>query len=868
MSLPENNARLSPMMRQYVEIKKQHMNELLFYRLGDFYELFFDDALTASRELELVLTGRDCGLPERAPMCGLPHHASESYIARLIEKGYRVAVCEQMEDPSLAKGIVKREIIRVVTPGTVTDTSMLVDSKNNYICCCRQEDDGFGLCFADISTGKVYVTESGKTVAALINELSRFEPSESILNEHAYNNKEILAYVSRNQKCKAELLYNAYFETENAKKHILDQFGESAVKALFAFSKGYAVTALGAMLRFLEETQLRGVERLAEIESYVCEEFLSISSTTRRNLELTSTMQSGERRGSFLWAIDRTTTSMGKRMMRSFLEKPLLDSKKIVGRLDSCEELYDNSVLLAQLSDSLKGVFDIERLLTRVVYRSCTPRDLNSLASTSKSLDQLKYIGKSCKTKLLKELYQRLDTLADLRELISKTLCDEPPALLKDGGFIRTGFDPDVDELRELVRNSKFYLAKLETKLKEKTGIKNLKIGYNRVFGYYIEVSRTNAENVPDNFIRKQTLSTGERYITEELKELETKILSSGDRLLSLERQIFEELCVKVEAQVSRIQQSAYCVAYIDVLCSFAELSRMNGYTKPEVNEGDEIKISGGRHPVVERVINDELFVPNDTLLDCGKNLINIITGPNMAGKSTYMRQTALIVLLAQMGCFVPALSAKIGIVDAIYTRVGASDDLFAGNSTFMVEMREVAEILNGATKKSLIILDEIGRGTSTFDGMSIARAVVEQICKSGGIGAKTMFATHYHELTDMEADFDNIKNYSIAVKKRGDDITFLRRIVSGPADESYGIEVAKLAGLPQEAVQRAKEILAGLESDGGSRLERRVVNIINESEGALSIALSKVKIDSLTPIEAMYTLNDLIKLAHNEKEQ
>lgn len=861
MPLPENTANLSPMMKQYLAVKQQHEGELLFYRLGDFYEMFFDDAVTASRELELVLTGRDCGLSERAPMCGVPFHSYEGYVAKLIAKGYKVAICEQTEDPALAKGIVKREIVRVVTPGTVTDIGALVDGKNNYICCLYLGKEGFGASFADITTGNVYVTESASSMSAAIDEIGRFEPSEIICNEAAYSDRLLSEYCGRYLGYKPFLLYDGYFDIGSAKNYITKQFEDKRLGSLFDFKRGYAVFSLGALIKYLTETQFHGVTRLVDIDTYKCIEYLSLCATTRRNLELTSTLRTGEKQGSLLWVIDKTSTSMGKRKLRAILEKPLRSVTDINARLEAVEELYSDSVMLSRLREALNGMFDVERLMTRVLYKSCTPRDLRALHDSCIKINLLRELSKSFRAPLLKELSGEIDSLDDIKEKIGAMISDEPPALLKDGGYIKFGYDANVDELRSLVSNSKAFLARLEGSLKEKTGIKNLKIGYNRVFGYYIEVSKSNADSVPESFVRKQTLANGERYINEELKELETKILSASERLNMLERQLFEELLRFIELNLKRIQATASAVSYIDAISSFAALARENNYCRPVVDDSGIISIKNGRHPVVEKVINGELFVPNDTYLDRKENLVNIITGPNMAGKSTYMRATALIVLLAQMGSFVPAADARIGVVDAIYTRVGASDDLFAGDSTFMVEMKEVAEILRSATSRSLVILDEIGRGTSTFDGMSIARAVVEEICREDGIGAKTMFATHYHEITGMENDYTNVKNYNIAVKKRGDDITFLRRIVSGPADDSYGIEVAKLAGVPESAITRAKQILSGLETEGGEKPRRKTDNNSRLGE-RLKEEVERINVETLTPIEAMCVLNDLKTLS------
>ncbi len=859
MAFPLNNAKLSPMMRQYLEIKKKHMDELLFYRLGDFYELFFDDAVTASRELELVLTGRDCGLDERAPMCGVPFHSYEGYVAKLIAKGYRVAICEQMEDPALAKGIVRRQIIRVVTPGTVTEKSMLSEEANNYVACVFADKTGFGMSFCDISTGVVYVTEAAHLPGAVINELSRFEPREFLCNSFCANEKKVRDYISKGLGTKPYILYDNYFDANEASGAVISRFGNEKATALGQFSLGNAVRSLGALLKYLTQTQFNGVERLIGLEPYVCAQYMLLPASTRRNLELSSSMRTAERRGSLLWVIDKTKSAMGKRLLRAFLDKPLIEPQSINRRLDACEELYENTVDCERMRDSLKGIIDIERLMTRVLYRTCTPRDLAAFAASCELITQLRSTSSRLTSELNREISDRLDDLSDLRERIGLTISDDPPALLKDGGYIRQGFDAQADELRELVKNSRAYLARMESGLREKTGIKNLRVGYNKVFGYYIEVSKGSVQNVPEGFIRKQTLTTGERYITEELKELESKILSASERLNTLERGIFEQLLAFIETQIPRVQECCAALAYLDVLCSYAANARASGYCKPVVDEGGRIEIQGGRHPVVEQV-SDELFVPNDTLLDEDANEINIITGPNMAGKSTYMRQTALIVLLAQMGSFVPAQSAHIGVVDAIFTRVGASDDLFSGDSTFMVEMKEVAEILNGATKKSLVVLDEIGRGTSTYDGMSIAKAVVEHI--SAKIGAKTMFATHYHELTVMANEDTKIKNYNIAVKKRGDEITFLRRIVKGPADESYGIEVAKLAGLPDSTIERAKQVLKNIEEKNPVQVVCQVTDVgESKAKDAVFAAVGEVNVECLTPIEAMCVLNDIKKL-------
>jgi DNA mismatch repair protein MutS len=860
-------AGLSPMMKQYTEIKRQNEDKLLFYRLGDFYELFFDDAVTASRELELVLTGRECGMSERAPMCGVPCHSYEGYVAKLVSRGYKVAICEQTEAPAQAKGIVRREIVRVVTPGTVTDSGMLSEEANNYICSLYLDGSGFGLSFADISTGTVHVTESAGGADAVMEELSRFEPREIICNEPAFLESRLAAYAGRVLGIELSMLYDAYFDLDLCKDMVSRQFDGAQLAGMWNFKKGRALYSLGALVRYLSETQFHGSSRLVALETYRCAQYLSIPAASRRSLELVAAMRSGERRGSLLWVLDRTRTAMGKRLMRSFLDKPLLDPADINRRLDSVGELHGDTVTLTRLRGELEGIHDIERLMTRITYRSATPRDLVSLAAAGAGISAVKGICGALSSPLAATLADSLDTLDDLKERIEAVIADEPPAQIKEGGFIRDGFDPEIDELRGLLGNSKSYLARMEGELRKKTGIKTLKIGYNRVFGYNIEVSRNSSANVPESFVRRQTLAGGERYINDELKQLEEKILSAGERLSMLERGRYDQLLDFVEGALKRVQATAAAIAHIDVLASFAFLARENGYCRPSVDSGDVISIRNGRHPVVETVMDGELFVPNDVSLDCGENLVNIITGPNMAGKSTYMRQTALIVIMAQMGCFVPAASARIGVVDAVFTRVGASDDLFAGDSTFMVEMKEVAGILSSATRRSLIILDEIGRGTSTYDGMSIAQAVIERIC--GSVGAKTMFATHYHELTGIEAELSGVRNYSVAVKRRGDDITFLRRIVRGPADDSYGIEVARLAGLPAETVGRARDILRSLESrePRAAPADPPPSSDTDDSvrAGRVMSALAAVQVEKLTPVEAMYKLDEIKRMAARE---
>ena len=806
-------AELSPMMAQYFEIKQKHKDEIVFFRLGDFYEMFFDDAILASKELELTLTGRDCGQKERAPMCGVPFHSYESYVAKLIAKGYKVAICEQMEDPSSAKGLVKRDIIRVITPGTVIESSMLQDDKNNYIGSVYLNGGQAGVCFADISTGCAHTTElNGEKIGTqLITELCRYNPSEVLFNTAMLDQKDVTAYIKQHMNCSVELIEDECYESETVEGLLNEQFGQDWAKTNGLNPKGNAPIALSALLGYLHRTQKKGVERLKIIHSYAEAQYMQLSPVTRANLELTETMRGREKRGTLLWVLDKTQTAMGKRLMRSWLEQPLVNQTAINARLNCVEALYNENIQRAELIEALSHVFDMERLMTRTVYGSATPKEIYALASTCAQLPQIKELAEGCNCTELTALAQSMDPLEDIRDRIFSALEEEAPSTLKEGGVIKAGYNSEVDELRDIVHGGKGYLSQLEARMKEETGIRTLKVGYNRVFGYYLEVSKSFVDQVPANFVRKQTLANAERYITDELKQLENKILGANERLLGLERQLFEELLQDISAQMIRVQNTASAVAQLDVLTALAQVAVNNNYVRPIVDDSDVLSITEGRHPVIEQMIKGSLFVPNNTELDCGENNMLIITGPNMAGKSTYMRQNALIALMAQSGSFVPAQKCHVGVVDAIFTRVGASDDLAAGQSTFMVEMTEVAEILQYATSKSLVILDEIGRGTSTYDGMSIARAVVEHIANE--IGCKTLFATHYHELTELEKTMDCVKNYNIAVKKRGDDITFLRRIVRGPADDSYGIQVAKLAGLPDSVTKRAKEVLRALEA-------------------------------------------------------
>lgn len=858
-------AKLSPMMEQYFEIKNQHKDEIVFFRLGDFYEMFFEDAIIASKELELTLTGRECGQEERAPMCGVPFHSYESYVAKLIEKGYKVAICEQVEQAGAGKGIVKRDVVRVITPGTVIESNMLQDDKNNYIASVVYQSNQLGVCFADVSTGCAYITHlQGENLdKQLVAELYRYQPSEIIFSSNLLNLVETMQYLKQYKKCCVELVDEKEFDPDVAQEVLSQQFGVNWNDVIGVQPGQCAYLALSALLQYLMRTQIKGVERLKVVHTYSEAQFMRLSPVTRANLELTETMRGREKRGTLLWVLDKTQTAMGKRMLRSWLEQPLMQVQAIQHRLDCVEAFCGNSILRGDAMDALSRIFDLERLMTRIVYGSATPKEVSALASTCSALPKLKaLLAEFGQDNVLSKLARNMDTLDDLKEKIDQTLSQEIPATLKEGGVIRDGYHPEVDELRKIVYGGKDYLAQLEARMKEETGIRTLKIGYTRVFGYYLEVSKSFVNQVPDYFVRKQTLANAERYITDELKQLESKILGANDRLTALERQLFEGLLREIAEQTARVQSTASTVAQLDVYAALAEVASMHQYVRPVVDESDVLDIVEGRHPVIEQMLQDALFVPNNTHMDCNENQMIIITGPNMAGKSTYMRQNALIALMAQIGSFVPAQQCHVGISDAIFTRVGAADDLAAGQSTFMVEMTEVAEILEHATRKSLVILDEVGRGTSTFDGMSIARSVVEYMVEH--IGCKTLFATHYHELTDMAQNMPQVKNYNIAVKKRGDDITFLRRIVAGPADDSYGIQVAKLAGLPDEVTQRAKKILRMLEASEHKPISQQMDFELYEEQTAHRLPsemldkLSQTDLNTLTGIEALQFLFEL----------
>ena len=862
--IPQDRSKLSPMMQQYLSMKDEHLDQILMFRLGDFYEMFFDDAVTASRELELTLTGRDCGLPDRAPMCGVPYHSVENYIARLVKKGYKVAICEQMENPALAKGMVKRDIVRVVTPGTLMEANMLEEGSNNYICSLCPAGERCGLAFADISTGSVLVTEVSGEMAA-INELGKYAPHEVIYAEELPQLRSVVGFLKDRLCCAAQAGDRDAYTEETAKKLVTEQFGADTVTPL-------AVRALGGLMAYLRVTQFTGLERLLEAKSYLPQEYMRLDVAARRNLELTETMRSREKRGTLFWVLDKTKTSMGRRLLRSSIEQPLLSVNAINRRLNAVTELTRNSILISELAAALDGVYDLERLMTRVVYGNPPVKDMIALGATTARLPAIKELLGEVQCALLREIEQNIDPLEDVARLIGSAIDPDSDIPLKEGGVIREGYDKQLDEARHLSKDIRGILAEIEEREKDATGIRTLRIGYNRVFGYYIEVSNSFKDQVPAHYIRKQTLTNAERYITEEIKELEERVLHAQQEAIDRASELYEQVRATVAAELPRIQQTAAAVAGLDMLCGLATVALNNNYCCPTVDLSDEIEISEGRHPVVEQLLDGVPFVPNDTKLNNRENQIAVLTGPNMAGKSTYMRQVALIVLMAQVGSFVPAASARIGIVDGIYTRVGASDDLTTGQSTFMVEMSEVANILKEATEKSLLILDEIGRGTSTYDGMSIARAVIEYIADRKKLGAKTLFATHYHELTELEELIPCVKNYNVAVKKRGEDIVFLRRIIPGGVDESYGIEVSKLAGIPRWVIDRAYEVLSSLE-DGQTVSEAKVktrakpkeeseqLYFIDEKAEAIKKRLRGADPNTLTPIEALNLIYELKKL-------
>ncbi len=858
-------AELTPMMRQYMEVKEKNPDTLLFFRLGDFYEMFGQDARTASRELDLALTTRDKSKDkpdeERIPMCGVPYHSAEGYIARLIAKGYKVSICEQTEDPAQAKGLVQREVIRTVTPGTVLDDACLDASRGNYLCGVYLTDTAAGLCGADISTGQAQVTvfTGEQRMTGLLNELGRFAPAEAVLNERAYRDETLTAALENRFSCRRERLGDGRFDVRDAEKKVRLQFGEDALAHL-PRNETAPLLALGGLLTYLYETQKTDLKQLDKLEWYSTGQFMELDLTARRNLELTETLRGKEKKGSLLWVLDKTKTAMGARNLRAWLQQPLLNVAAIDRRLNAVGALADNNVGRQELRLAMTGMGDMERLMSRIVYGTAGARDLVNLRTAIEHLSEIKGCLAPFQTGALARLNEQLETLEDVGGRIAAVLTDEPPFSVREGSMIREGYDPEVDRLRGILSGGKGFIAELEAREKEKTGIRTLKVGYNKVFGYYIEVSNSFKEQVPEEYIRKQTLVNGERYITQELKDLEHEVLTAHDRDAALEYDLFAALRTEVASQVTRVQLAASLVAQLDTLCAFAETAAQNHYCRPEVDESGVIEITAGRHPVVEKMRGDAFFVPNDTHMGAKEERVAIITGPNMAGKSTYMRQVALTVLMAQVGSFVPAQRARIGVVDRIFTRIGASDDLAAGQSTFMVEMNEVSELLRRATKNSLLILDEIGRGTSTFDGMSIARAVLEHC--AGKLKAKTLFATHYHELTSLEQELPGVKNYNVAVHARGEDIVFLRKIVPGGADRSYGIEVAKLAGLPETVLKRAREILRELESQSAQPRptppQEDQVSLEAIAETAVADILRRTQVDALSPLEALNLLYEL----------
>ena len=869
-------AEYSPMMQHYLATKEKYKDCILFYRLGDFYEMFFDDAVNVSQELELTLTGKDCGQEQRAPMCGIPYHAAESYIAKLVQNGHKVAICEQLEDPKLAKGIVKRDVIRVVTPGTVTESNLLEEKKNNFIMSIFKKGIFFGIAICDISTGDFYASEikEENNFERLLDEISRYSPSEIIANEMLTGCEEEISKIKER--------FDVYISEETEEKfsedteNIYEQYALSDDKGNIVKDlekRLFAVSAINGLIKYIEDTQKTKLEHINRITIYTITKYMSLDINARRNLELTEKMRDKSKKGTLLWVLDKTSTSMGGRLLRRWISDPLIDENEINERLEVVEELKENIILRGELLDTLKGVYDMERLAGKIAYGNVNARELNSLKASSSKLPEIKSMIKNSKSKMLRNLYEELDSLEDIYELIDKAIVDDPPILVTEGGVIKMGYNTEIDELKTAMTQGKTWLVQLEAREKEETGIKGLKVGYNKVFGYYLEVTKSNLALVPDRYIRKQTLTGGERYITEELKELESKVLGAEEKVVGLEYQAFVQIREQIKSQIQRVQKSALAISKLDVLCSFAQVAEDLNYCKPEVDRSGIIDIKEGRHPVIEKMLPAGSFVANDTYMDKESNRLSIITGPNMAGKSTYMRQVALITLMAQIGSFVPATSAHIGVVDKIFTRVGASDDLSMGQSTFMVEMMEVANILKEATSNSLVVLDEIGRGTSTYDGLSIAWAVAEYIEDKEKCGAKTLFATHYHELTGLENTLEGVKNYSIAVKEKGEDIIFLRKIVEGGTDESYGVHVARLAGVPKVVTQRANEILKQIERKNvltNKTVEKEnkkqvsgQLDMFNFKLAEIAHELDKVNINELTPIDA---LNTLVKIKEEMK--
>ena len=869
---------VTPMMQHYLQTKEQYKDCILFYRLGDFYEMFFEDAKIVSKELELTLTGKSCGLEERAPMCGVPFHAVEGYLNRLVSRGYKVAICEQVEDPKLAKGIVKREVVRIVTPGTNTDMQSLDETKNNYIMCIAYLGDKYGIAIADVTTGDFYVTELDSE-RKLMDEINKFAPSEIVCNEAFYMSGVDIDDMKNRLNIAISSLDAWYFGDALAQETLINHFHIQSLKRLGLEDYESGVIAAGTLLKYLYETQKNTLDNILEIHPYSIGKYMIIDSSSRRNLELVETLREKQKRGSLLWVLDKTKTAMGARLLRSYVEQPLIEKAEIVKRQELITSLNKNEVTREEIKEYLNPIYDLERLITRITYQTANPRDMIAFRNSLEMLPYIKTQLEDLDGELIEEIKNDFDCLEDIHSLLVSSINDEPPISVRDGDIIKEGYNEEVDRLRNAKTEGKTWLAELEASEREKTGIKNLRIKYNKVFGYYLEVTNSFKDLVPDYYVRKQTLTNAERYITPELKELEDTIMGAEDRLVQLEYELFRMVREEISGNVRRIQKTAKAIARIDVFVSMATVASQNNYCKPRINESGIIDIKNGRHPVVEKMINNDMFIDNDTYLDNNKNRISIITGPNMAGKSTYMRQTALIVLMAQIGSFVPAASANIGIVDRIFTRVGASDDLASGQSTFMVEMNEVANILRNATSNSLLILDEIGRGTSTFDGLSIAWAVVEHISNPKLLGAKTLFATHYHELTELEGKLNSVNNYCIAVKEKGDDIVFLRKIIKGGADKSYGIQVAKLAGLPDSVIDRAKEIVnellknditdtvRNISVDNGSKKKKEHLDEVDLTQMSLFDTvkdddiikeLESVDIGNMTPLDALNKLYEL----------
>ena len=868
-------AEYTPMMQKYLETKEKYKDCILFYRLGDFYEMFFDDAITASRELEITLTGKDCGQAERAPMAGVPHHAAENYAAKLIEKGYKVAICEQLEDPKTTKGIVKRGVIRVLTPGTIVESNLLEEKKNNYIMSIVKSGLYFGVSVCDISTGEFYSCEikDENNFALLLDEIARFTPSEIIANSMMFECKEEIDKISERFNIYMSKFSDKFFSEDVGDLQLEYNIIENKKEVQNLKERKLAVKSINALIEYLNETQMTSLEHINTITIYNLSRYMTLDINARRNLEITEKLRDKSKKGTLLWVLDKTSTSMGGRLLRRWLNDPLIDTKEIQERLEAVEELKDNIMIRGDITETLRKVYDIERLSGKMTYGNANARDMITLRNSLEKLPEVKQVLSQCQTPKLKELYENLDELQDMHKLIEDSIVEDPPLTIKEGGIIKLGYDEEIDKLKTATTEGKNWIIKLEAEEKEKTGIKNLKVGYNKVFGYYIEVSKSYIPQVPDRFVRKQTLTNGERYITEELKNLENQILGAEDKVVNLEYNEFVKIREEIAKNIKRLQKTANIVSTLDVLTTFAQVSEDMNYCKPIVNDDGIIDIKEGRHPVIEKMVGPGNFVPNDTYLDKDGNRLAIITGPNMAGKSTYMRQVALITLMAQIGCFVPATQATIGVVDKIFTRIGASDDLSMGQSTFMVEMMEVATILKEATQNSLVILDEIGRGTSTYDGLSIAWAVAEFIADKEKCGAKTLFATHYHELIELADKQEGIKNYSIAVKEKGEDIIFLRKIVEGGTDESYGIHVAKLAGVPKNVTKRANEILRSLERKSmltGKTAEKEnkkvvegQVDMFNFKLAEVAHEIDKINLNELTPIDA---LNTLVKIKEKMK--